>query len=104
MLKELNPDREPIDVNGLVSQYESFAIKYWSGGEQNVVLMEHKYTLAFNTMIYVAYYESGEVDIMCVDKSDTFKERFNFYLTHADGEVWGCNINSVDCNVEYRLW
>lgn len=104
MLKELKEDRKPINTNELIKNYEQFAIKYWSCDKQNIVLMECRHSLPSGTMIYVAYYEDGEVDIMCVEENDTFAERFNFYLTHSDGEVWGCNIDSVNCNVEYRLW
>lgn len=104
MFRELNPDKEAIDIHGIVCTFECFAIKYFSGGEECVVIMEQKHRLADGTYLYNAYYESGEVDIICIDENDTFKNRFNLYINNAEGTVWGCDIVSLECNIEYRLW
>lgn len=104
MFKELNPDKKPIDINAIVTTFNCFAIKYMSGGEECIVIMEEKHRLVDGTVLYTAYYESGEVDVICVNINDTFAERFNFYINHADGTVWGCDIVSIECNIDYRLW
>lgn len=104
MFRELNPDKEPIEINAMVSLFECFAIKYISGNEDCIVIMEKKHKLADGTYLYVAYYESGEVDIICVDKNDTFRDRFSLYINNAEGTVWGCDIVKVECNIDYRLW
>ena len=56
------------------------------------------------TYLYVAYYESCEVDIMCVSGTDTFKDRFNLYINNAEGTIWGCDIVNIECDIDYRLW
>lgn len=104
MFRELNPDKEPIDANVAVCMFECFAIKYVSCGEECVVIMEQRHRLADGTYLYVAYYESGEVDVMCVNSTDTFKDRFSIYINNADGTVWGCDIVNIDYDIDYRLW
>ena len=104
MFRELNPDKESIDTNATVCLFECFAIKYMSGGEECVVIMEKKQQLADGTYLYVAYYESYEVDIMCVCGTDTFKDRFSLYIDNAEGTVWGCNIVNIECDIDYSLW
>lgn len=104
MFRELNPDKEHIEINAMVCLFECFAIKYISGNEDCIVIMEKKHKLADGTYLYVAYYESGEIDIVCVDKNDTFRDRFSLYINNADGTVWGCDIANIECNIDYRLW
>lgn len=104
MLKEVNQNREPIDVNAIVSMFDCFAIKYMSADKECIVIMEEKHRLADGTVLYTAYYEDGEVDIVCANVNDTFAERFNCYLNYADGVVYACEIVNVECNVEYRIW
>lgn len=104
MFKEVNPDREPIGVNAIVSMFDCFAIKYMSADKECIVIMEEKHRLADDTVLYTAYYEDGEVDVICVNVNDTFAERFNCYLNYADGVVYACEIVNVECNVEYRIW
>ena len=104
MFKELNPDRKSIDISAMVCMFECFAIKYMSGGKECVVIMEQKQHLADGTYLYVAYYESCEVDIMCVSGTDTFKDRFNLYINNAEGTIWGCDIVNIECDIDYRLW
>ena len=104
MFKELNPDREHINENAIVSTFDCFAIKYMSNNNECIVIMEKKHTLADGTVLYTAYYDSGEVDIFCVYINDTFVERFNLYLHQADVTVCGCDIVNVECNLDYRIW
>lgn len=104
MLKEVNQNREPIDVNAIVSMFDCFAIKYMSADKECIVIMEEKHRLADGTVFYTAYHEDGEVEGICANVNDTFAERFNCYLNHADGIVYACEIVNVECNVEYRIW
>lgn len=104
MFKELNPDKKPINVNAIVSTFDCFAIKYMANNNEHIVIMEEKHRLADGTVLYTAYYGSGEVDIICVNINDTFAERFSLYINHAGGTVWGCDIVNVECNLDYRIW
>lgn len=104
MFKEVNPNREPIDVNAIVSMFDCFAIKYMSNDKECMVIMEEKNRLADGTVLYATYYEDGEVAVYCVNSNDTFAERFNLYINHADGIVYACEIVNVECNLEYRIW
>lgn len=104
MFKEVSPNREPIAVNAIVSMFNCFAIKYMSNDKECMVIMEEKHRLDNGTVLYTAYYENGEVDVICINSTDTFAERFNCYLNHADGIVYACEIVNVECNLEYRIW
>ena len=59
--------------------------------------LKAKMRLSENNQIYTA------IDF-CVNVNDTFAERFNLYINHADGIVYACEIVNVECNVEYRIW